>query len=81
MAFSPGFVPAGFEAQGKPRVFISHGTKDQILPIDTCSRRLVPEFKQRGYRVTYREFEGPHTVPRDVYEEAFPWFLNVSAGC
>jgi phospholipase/carboxylesterase len=80
MAFSPGFVPAGFEAEGRPRVFISHGTEDQILPIETCSRVLVPKLKQHGYRVTYREFEGPHTVPRDVCEEALRWFLNLSAG-
>ena len=42
MAFSPGFVPSGVEESGTPRIFISHGTKDEILPIDTCSRRLVP---------------------------------------
>jgi len=76
MAFSPGFVPPGFEADGNPRVFISHGTNDQILPIETCSRRLVPEMKKRGYRVTYREFDGPHWVPREIYEEAFGWFFE-----
>src|SRR4051794_7524970 len=39
MAFSPGFIPSGGEKTGSPRIFISHGTRDQILPIDTCSRR------------------------------------------
>jgi phospholipase/carboxylesterase len=76
MAFSPGFVPEGFEPEGHPRLFISHGTEDQILPIDTCSRRLVPELKQQGYKVTYREFEGPHAVPREVYDEALHWFMG-----
>ncbi len=75
MAFSPGFIPAGMQRQGKPRLFISHGTNDTILPIDSCSRRLVPELKRAGYKVSYREFEGPHTVPREVAEEAFRWFL------
>jgi phospholipase/carboxylesterase len=76
MAFSPGFVPEGFEAEGHPRVFISHGTEDQILPIETCSRRLVPELKQQGYKVTYREFQGPHAVPREVYDESLHWFMG-----
>ena len=76
MAWSPGFVPAGFERQGKPRVFMSHGTKDPILPIDTCSRVLVPDLKRRGYAVTYREFEGVHTLPKEVSDEAYRWFLE-----
>ena len=76
MAYSPGFIPPPFEPSGKPRVFISHGTQDQILPIKSCSRVLVPELKQRGYAVTYREFEGPHAVPKPILEEAMPWFLS-----
>ncbi len=75
MAFSPGFIPAGIQRQGNPRLFVSHGTNDTILPIESCSRRLVPELKRAGYRVKYREFEGPHTLPREVAEEAFRWFL------
>lgn len=75
MAFSPGFIPSGSKNTGKPRVFVSHGTNDTILPIASCSRRLVPELKQAGYKVTYREFEGPHTVPRDIMEESLRWFL------
>ena len=76
MAWSPGFVPSGFERQGKPRVFVSHGTKDPILPIDSCSRVLVPDLKRRGYAVTYREFEGVHTVPKEISEESLRWFLE-----
>src|SRR5882762_10299066 len=56
MAFSPGFIPSGVEETGTPRIFISHGTKDQILPIETSSRRLVPHLKQAGYKVDFQEF-------------------------
>src|SRR5215467_13987404 len=49
MAFSPGFVPPGAEQTGTPRIFISHGTRDQILPIDSSSRRLAPQFERAGY--------------------------------
>ena len=48
MAFSPGFIPQPVQPSGSPRVFVSHGTRDQILPIETCSRRMVPELKQGG---------------------------------
>jgi phospholipase/carboxylesterase len=77
ISFSPGFMaPAGQE--GKPRIFNSHGTGDQVLPIDRCSRRIVPRLKREGYDVTYREFDGPHTVPLEIAREAVAWFTGVS---
>lgn len=75
IAFSPGFmVPTGQE--GAPRFFISHGTEDQVLPIDRCSRRIVPQLQRAGYEVRYLEFAGGHTVPRDVAREAVDWFRS-----
>src|SRR5918999_2576958 len=42
IAGSPGFMaPTG--RVGSPRIFISHGTHDGVLPIDRCSRRIVPQ--------------------------------------
>ena len=76
MAFSPGFVPSGSDVSGTPRIFISHGTKDQILPIDTCSRRLVPHLQQAGYSVKFHEFDGPHAAPPEIVREAVEWFLS-----
>jgi len=76
MAFSPGFIPGGGAENGTPRIFISHGTQDQILPIETCSRRLVPRLKQAGYNVKFREFDGPHAVPPQIAHEALEWFLK-----
>lgn len=74
LAFSPGFMaPAGQE--GAPRLFISHGTRDQVLPIHVCSRRIVPQVQRAGYDVVYHEFDGPHTVPPDIAREAVDWFL------
>jgi predicted esterase len=76
LAFSAGFIPDGSTRSGKPRVFMSHGTKDTILPIESCSRRIVPGLKRAGYEVTYREFDGPHTVPADISAEAVRWWLK-----
>jgi predicted esterase len=73
VACSPGFVPGPPPPQGRPRFFISHGTADQILPIDQCSRVIVPRLRRMGYDVTYREFEGRHELPADVLAEALRW--------
>ena len=75
LAFSPGFAaPAG--QQDSPRLFISHGTRDEVLPIDYCSRRIVPAMQRAGFDVLYREFDGPHTVPTAIAREARDWFLT-----
>jgi predicted esterase len=75
IAFSPGFT-VNRRPQGRPRIFISHGKADDILPIDVTSRRIVPRLEDAGYAVTYKEFDGPHTVPDDIAREAFTWFTR-----
>jgi phospholipase/carboxylesterase len=74
VAFSPGFAAPAAE-QGNPRIFVTHGTRDTVLPIERCSRRIVPELIREGYDVEYREFDGPHTVPPALAREAIWWFL------
>jgi len=75
IAFSPGSVPL-LERHGAPRLFVAHGTADEVLPIDRCSRRIVPELRRREYPVEYVEFDGPHTVPPAIAERAVRWFLS-----
>ena len=75
LAFSPGFMaPAG--QRGSPRIFISHGTRDGVLPIDSCSRRIVPRLERAGYDLHYREFEGGHTIAPEIALEAVSWFTQ-----
>jgi predicted esterase len=75
IAFSPGFVKP-MEKDGSPEIYVSHGKSDQVLPIDACSRRIVPRLRSAGYEVLYREFDGPHTVPEDIAREALEWFTG-----
>ncbi len=75
LAFSPGFLAPTGQA-GSPRVFVSHGTRDGWLPIDSCSRRIVPRLERAGYEVRYREFEGGHVVPPAIVHEAASWFAG-----
>ena len=65
---------------GAPRCYLSHGTRDAVLPIDACSRRLVPRLERAGYPVRYHEFDGPHTVPPAVAQEAVEWFAERAVG-
>ena len=74
-AFSPGFIING-PLNGKPKIFVTHGTRDQILDIDRTSRVLVPRLKKEGYSVEYREFDGPHTVPRTLLRDAVTWMIS-----
>jgi phospholipase/carboxylesterase len=74
LAFSPGFA-APAEPRERPRFFVSHGMGDRVLPIDRCSRRIVPLLERAGYDVSYREFDGGHTVPPEIAREALDWFL------
>lgn len=72
LAFSPGFfVAAG--THGTPQFFVSHGKADEVLPIDRCSRQIVPALQKRGYDVTFREFDGGHTVPPDIAADGMRW--------
>jgi phospholipase/carboxylesterase len=75
LAFSPGFV-ASRQPVGRPRIFVSHGRQDEILPVTSTSRRLVPALEDAGYHVNYREFDGPHTVPPAIAQDAFVWFTR-----
>ena len=72
VACSPGFVISA-PPHGHAHFFISHGTSDQVLPIDMCSRLIVPRLRSIGYDVTFREFDGRHELPPDIAKEALGW--------
>ena len=74
LAFSPGFM-APPRVEGRPRLFVSHGVHDEVLPIDRCSRRLAPMLRRAGYDLDYREFDGGHAVPEAMVAAALDRFL------
>lgn len=74
LAFSPGFVPE-HERRGRPAIYVSHGNGDEVLPVERCSRHIVPSLRKAGYDVRYREFDGGHVVPREVARDAIRWML------
>jgi predicted esterase len=75
VAFSPGFlVPT--PRTGTPHVYLSHGRTDTVLPIDRTSRRIVPRLQAAGIPTEVHEFDGPHTVPPDIAEDAARWLSS-----
>ncbi|HEY8206706.1 MAG TPA: alpha/beta hydrolase-fold protein [Myxococcaceae bacterium] len=79
LAFSPGFLSPEHRV-GSPRVFVAHGTADPVLDIDKCGRAVVNQLRDLGYGVTYREFDGPHTVPKEIAGAATKWFSGGTSG-
>ncbi len=77
LAFSPGFM-APPELRDSPRIFVSHGVHDRVLPIDACSRRLVPRLREADLDVEYHEFDGGHTMPTGIVDRAAAWFRETS---
>jgi predicted esterase len=74
LAYSPGFMVPSRQV-GRPRLFISHGREDNVLPIDRCSRRIVPMLEHAGYEVRYHEFSGGHVVPTAAVDDSIQLFL------
>jgi alpha-beta hydrolase superfamily lysophospholipase len=74
LALSPGFAaPSGLV--GAPRVFLSHGVHDRVLPV-ACSRRIHAALDPT-HEVHAVEFDGGHEVPRWIVEESLRWFVDV----
>lgn len=76
LAFSPGFMRAEEPIVGRPRVWVSHGTADTVLPVQSSRDVIVPALREAGYEVTYREYEGVHRVPSAIAREALDWFVG-----
>jgi phospholipase/carboxylesterase len=75
LAMSPGFM-INPHPVGKPKIFVTHGTRDQILSIDRTSRVLVPKLKTAGYDVEYHEFDGRHAVSPPLLLDAVTWMTK-----
>lgn len=74
VASSAGFMSVHLQS-GAPRVFISHGTEDEQIPIDRSGRFHSAKLKAAGYDVTYVEYDGPHAHQPTVVAQAVDFFL------
>ncbi len=75
VAFSPGFL-LPTPRTGTPRVYVSHGRSDTVLPIDRTTRRIVPRLQAADIPTEVHEFDGSHAVPSDIAEDAARWLTS-----
>ncbi len=77
MMFFPGAIaPSDSPRLGKPEIFIAHGTNDTIFPVDRSRGVTVPALRGEGYVVEYLEFDGGHSVPPAVRQQALDWLAR-----
>jgi phospholipase/carboxylesterase len=75
VAHSPGFIIPG-PPHGRPKIFVSHGRQDPILPIDQCGRRVVSMLTRTGYTPRFDEFDGGHMASPEMRDTAMTWFVG-----
>lgn len=75
LAFSAGFMTV-LHQEGSPRIFIAHGSNDEVTPVETAGRAHAARLKQAGYDVVYIEHDGPHKSQPHIVEAAVKYFLN-----
>ena len=76
IAWSPGFSDPEDPIVGAPRVFVSHGSDDRVLPVSMSRSAIVPMFEIDGYEVTYFEFPGRHELTTEAVDKGLNWFLT-----
>jgi phospholipase/carboxylesterase len=72
---SAGFLSVHLQT-GAPRIFLSHGTRDEQIGIDRSARVHVPKLREAGYDVTYVEYDGPHAWQPPVVARAVEFLLE-----
>lgn len=76
IAVAPGHLKLPAPPTGKPRIFVAHGTRDNIYNVSGSRNYIVPRLKRDGYDVTYLEFDGPHWLPVPVAHRLLKWLAK-----
>lgn len=76
IAVAPGHLDPPAPPTGQPRIFVAHGTRDNVYNVKWSRNFIVPGLRSAGYDVTYLEFDGPHWVPAPVAREALAWLVQ-----
>jgi predicted esterase len=80
IALSPGILVLPARPAGGQRVYLSHGTRDQVLPYRRTRQSFLPRLLSLGFRITFRPFEGGHVLPDAIAEEAVRFFATGRVG-
>ena len=75
---SAGFMSVHLQT-GAPKIFISHGTRDEQIPIERSARVHAARLTEAGYDVSYVEYAGPHAWQPTVVSQAVDFFMAPTA--
>lgn len=78
VANSPGFCWPPL-LTGRPRVLITHGSHDEILPIDLTGKLLAIQLERAGYEVVFHEYDGGHALTPEVLRWSLE-FMGLAGG-
>lgn len=57
------------------KIFISHGTKDEVLPINNA-REANNYLKEIGINTTYKEYPENHTISSAMFNDLLTWLTK-----
>ncbi|CAA2140617.1 alpha/beta hydrolase [Methylobacterium bullatum] len=72
---SAGFLSVHLQS-GSPRIFLSHGTRDEQIPIDRSARVHTARLREAGYDVTSVEYDGPHAYQPAIVAQAMDFVFR-----
>ena len=75
VAFSPGTLLPANDTYRTP-LYLTHGYRDEVLPMDLTSVPISEQLIALGYEVTFRKFDGGHWMPAAYVPEAFNWLVT-----
>ncbi len=76
VAIAPGFLSPPSPDIGEPKVFIGHGTRDNVYNVRGSRTYIVPRLRKSGYNVTYEEFDGPHWATLPIVKKFLGWLVQ-----
>ena len=62
-------LPAGRDQ----RIFLVHGTRDQVVDVERGGRATRAFLEAEGYEPLYREYDMAHEIPPSVVRDLIPW--------
>ncbi|MDR0779338.1 MAG: hypothetical protein LBF16_01410 [Pseudomonadales bacterium] len=75
IAHSPGFI-INDNRHGKPKVYLSHGRQDDVLPFDRCGAVIAARLEREQYTVRFDVFDGKHTASPELRSAALAWLAG-----
>jgi len=75
IAFSPGYV-GPVEPRGAPKIYISHGRNDRVLPYEQSGHAIYKELRRNGYHATLDTFPGGHELLHRNMVSGLKWFVR-----